>query len=204
MIRGNQPKHKICRKAGFCLWANPKCPASRGKTHFAGEHGRKNYRRSDYSRMLFEKQKLRYTYNITEKQFRTTFAKAKQMHGVTAENLLLLLETRLDAVIFRAGFASSPFQARQLVSHGHFLIDGKKATIPSMRVKVGQIVSIRPKSQNHEWALAALDRLGEFNVPYIEVSSDQGTARITQPPMMEHIPVGGIDVQQTVSYYSRL
>jgi small subunit ribosomal protein S4 len=154
--------------------------------------------------MLFEKQKLRYTYNITEKQFRTTFAKAKQMRGVTAENLLLLLETRLDAVIFRAGFASSPFQARQLVSHGHFLIDGKKATIPSMRVKVGQIVSIRPKSQNHEWALVALDRLGEFNVPYIEVSSDQGTARITQPPMMEHIPVGGIDVQQTVSYYSRL
>ena len=204
MIRNGAPKHKICRRAGYCLWDNPKCPASRGRTKPPGEHGGKNYKRSDYYRMLFEKQKLRYTYNVTEKQFKRTFERAKRMRGVTAENFLALLETRLDTLVFRAGFASSPFQARQLVSHGHFLLDGQKATIPSIQVKVGQTISIRPKSQNQEWAQIALDRLGEKAPPYLAIDADQGTATLIAVPQVDQIPIGQIDITQTVSFYSRV
>ncbi|MDA1191440.1 MAG: 30S ribosomal protein S4, partial [Candidatus Poribacteria bacterium] len=191
MIRSGEPKHKICRKAGYCLWNNSKCPASRGKQTPPGEHGRKSFRRSDYSRMLFEKQKLRYTYNVSEKQFRLTFDKAKQMRGVTAENLIGLLETRLDTIIFRAGYASSPFQARQLVGHGHFRLDGQKVDVPSIQVKPGQVISVRDKSKNHDWAQVGLDRLGETPAPYLEINRDTGQIRLAEVPAIEQVPIGG-------------
>jgi small subunit ribosomal protein S4 len=167
-------------------------------------HGRKNYKRSDYSRMLLEKQKLRYTYNITESQFKNAFVKAKQMRGVTAANLLGMLETRLDTVAFRSGLAQSPFQARQIVSHGHLLLDGKKATIPSMQMKVGQTLSIKEKSRSQEWALIAVDRLGETPVTYLSCNADEVSVQLTDLPALDQIPIGQIDVQQTVSYYSRV
>ena len=204
MIRHGEPKHAMCRKAGFCLWSSPGCPTLRGRTNPPGQHGRKNYKRSDYHRMLFEKQKLRYTYNVSERQFRNAFAQAKQMRGVTAENLLRLLETRLDAVAFRAGLAQSPFQARQVVSHGHVTVDGQKATIPSMHMKVGQTLAIREKSRHQEWALIALDRFGESPVPYLSCDADNASVELSEMPTIEQIPIGQIDVQQTVSYYSRV
>ena len=204
MIRGKQSKHKICRRAGFCLWNKPTCPASRDRQHGPGEHGRQNYRRTDYHRILLEKQKLRYTYNITEKQFRRTFHEAKRMRGVTAENLIGLLESRLDSVVLRAGFAFSPFQARQLVSHGHFLLDGSKANIPSMRVKPGQTVAVREKSRGQEWAQIASERLGERPVPYISCDADAMSATLESVPGSQEVPIGAIDIQQTVSFYSRV
>jgi small subunit ribosomal protein S4 len=154
--------------------------------------------------MLFEKQKLRHTYNITERQFRNAFDVAKRMRGVTTENLMRLLETRLDAVAFRSGLAASPFQARQVVSHGHLTVDGTKATIPSMTMKVGQTLAICAKSRNMEWALIALDRLGETPVPYLTCDADEAAVQLTELPLTEQIPIGQIDIQQTVSYYSRL
>ena len=204
MIRHGEAKHTMCRKAGFCLWNSPNCATLRGRTNPPGMHGRKNFKRSDYSRMLFEKQKLRYTYNVSEKQFRNAFGLAKQMRGVTAENLLRLLETRLDAVAFRSGLAQSPFHARQMVGHGHLTLDGNKVTIPSQRMKVGQTLAIKPKSRNQEWALIAVDRLGETPVPYLTCSADEASVQLTDDPSMEQIPIGQIDVQQTVSYYSRV
>ena len=204
MIRSNQPKHKRCRRVGFCLWNNPRCPASGDRQHGPGEHGRKNFRRTDYSRVLTEKQKLRYTYNVSEKQFRKTFEEAKRMRGVTAENLIGLLESRLDAVVLRAGFALSPFQARQLVSHGHFRIDGAKANIPSMRVQPGQTVSIRERSRPQEWAQIASERLGERPVSYISCDPDNMSATFDAVPAIQEVPIGSIDIQQTVSYYSRV
>jgi small subunit ribosomal protein S4 len=203
MIRAGHPKHKVCRRSGYCLWGDPKCPSLR-RPHPPGEHGQKNYKRSDYSRMLFEKQKLRLTYNVTERQFRNTFHKAKRMSGVTADNLLRLLETRLDSVVFRSGLAASPFQARQLVSHGHFLLEGRKASTPSMNVRPGQVVQIRQGSRNQEWAQEAVSRLERAPVPYLETNAENGSVRLVGYPAGHQVPIGTIDVQQTVSYYSRI
>ena len=204
MIRHGEPKHDMCRKSGFCLWNSPGCPTLRGRTNPPGQHGRKNFKRSDYYRMLLEKQKLRYTYNVSEKQFRNAFALAKKMRGVTAENLIRLLETRLDAVAFRSGLAISPFHARQVVAHGHLTLDGQKVSIPSQRIKVGQKLGIRQKSRSQEWALIAIDRLGESPVPYLSCNADEASGELTEMPAIEHVPIGQIDIQQTVSFYSRV
>jgi len=203
MIRAGRPKHKICRKAGYCLWGDPRCPSLK-RPYASGEHGQKQYRRSDYSRMLFEKQKLRYTFNVTERQFRNSFDKAKRMAGVTAENLLRLLETRLDSIVFRSGLAASPFHARQLVAHGHFLLDGHRVTIPSMVIKPGQVISIRPKSRSQDWADIGVAHLDNLPVPYLQGNAQQGSVWLTALPNMDQVPIGDIDVQQTVSYYSRV
>jgi small subunit ribosomal protein S4 len=203
MIRAGQPKHKICRKAGYCLWADPRCPSLK-RPYGAGQHGQKNLKKSDYARILFEKQKLRYTYNVTERQFRNAFAKAKQSSGVTAENLLRALETRLDSVVFRSGMAASPFQARQLVTHGHFLLDGKKVNIPSQNIRPGQTVSIRPKSRSQDWAQFAVQSLENQAVPYLQGNAQLASVTLTALPNMDQVPVGDIDIQQTVSFYSRV
>jgi len=203
MIRAGQPKHKICRRAGYCLWADPRCPSLK-RPYGPGQHGQKSQKKSDYARILFEKQKLRYTYNVSERQFRNAFERAKRMSGVTAENLLRILETRLDAIVFRSGMAASPFQARQLVSHGHFLLDGKKVNIPSQNVRPGQTVSIRPKSLNQDWAQMAVQNLDNQVVPYLRGNAREASVTLIALPTMDQVPVGSIDVQQTVSFYSRV
>lgn len=202
MIRAGAPKHKICRKAGTCLWGNPKCP-SLNRPYASGQHGQKSFKKSEYSRILFEKQKLRFTYNVSEKQFRNTFDQAKRLPGVTAENLLRLLETRLDTLVFRSGIASSPFQARQLVVHGHFLLDGKKADRPSMKVRVGQTVEVRQKSKGSDWAQFGMSRMSSAAYPYLQCDNNRGSVTLVALPTMDQIPLGNIDVRQTVSYYSR-
>lgn len=114
-----------------------------------GQHGQKRRRKlSEYGLQLQEKQRVRFTYGVNEKQFRKTFREAKKMQGKQGSNFLFLLESRLDNLVYRAGFARTRQQARQLVNHGHILLDGKKAAIPSIRVKPGQKISIKEKSQN--------------------------------------------------------
>ncbi len=113
-----------------------------------GQHGQKRTKLKEYGLQLQEKQKVRFTYGVNEKQFRKTFNDAKKMQGKQGVNFLFLLESRLDNLVYRAGFARTRQQARQLVNHGHIRLDGKKATIPSIRVKPGQVISIKEASKN--------------------------------------------------------
>ena len=113
-----------------------------------GQHGQRRRKLSEYGMQLQEKQRVRFTYGVNEKQFRKTFNEAKKMHGKQGANFLFLLESRLDNLVYRAGFARTRQQARQLVNHGHILLNGKKASIPSIRVKPGQVISVKEKSKN--------------------------------------------------------
>ncbi|MDZ4121421.1 MAG: 30S ribosomal protein S4, partial [Candidatus Cloacimonadaceae bacterium] len=145
MARYTGPKAKLCRKFGENLFGTAKYDRILAKRNYpSGQHG-KNPRRkhSDYGIHLKEKQKLRLTYCLLEKQFRNYFFKAAQMQGVTGDNLLQLLERRMDNVVYRLGFAVTRMQARQFVTHGHFLLNGKKADIPSQLLKPGDILEVR-------------------------------------------------------------
>jgi small subunit ribosomal protein S4 len=149
MARYTGPKARLCRKFGENIFGNAKYDKILAKRKFPpGQHG-KNMRRklSDYGVHLREKQKLRSTYCLMEKQFKNYFVKAAKATGVTGDNLMQLLERRLDNVVYRLGFAVTRMQARQFVTHGHFMVNGKKVDIPSFLVKVGDIIEVRPKSR---------------------------------------------------------
>ena len=147
MARYLGPKHKLCRRLGACLWGNPKCPSVK-RPYATGQHGQSTRRKlSVYGQQLLDKQKIRMHYGLLERQMQRIFDKAQRMGGVTGTNLLMLLETRLDCTVYRLGFARTIPAARQLVSHGHILVDGKKVDRPSFQVKPDMVVSIREKSR---------------------------------------------------------
>ena len=130
-----------------------------------GQAGRNRIKESEYLLQLQEKQKAKYTYGVLERQFRRYYVEANRQPGKTGDNLVVLLETRLDNVVYRAGLARTRRQARQLVSHGHFTVNGKKTNVPSYRVSQYDIIDIRERSQKMEWFEEAQDRLGEAVVP---------------------------------------
>ena len=152
MARYTDANCKLCRREGQKLFLKgercygPKCALER-RNYAPGQHGQAKKKQSDYGNQLREKQKAKRFYGVQETQFRNLFDKASKLSGKTGENLLILLETRLDNVVFRLGFAASRKEARQLVTHGHFTINGKKANIPSMEVKAGDVVAVKAKSQ---------------------------------------------------------
>ncbi len=160
MARYTGPSFKKSRRYKFSILESGK-EFSKGKRrqYAPGQHGQSQARKklSDYGLHLHEKQKLRYLYGINERQFATTFAKASKVKGETGINFLMLLESRLDNIVYRLGFASTRAQARQLVSHNHVTIDSKKANIPSMIVKIGQKIQIKEKSQNLELIKMAIE-----------------------------------------------
>src|SRR5919204_4252547 len=133
------PRHRMCRRAGAPLCGRPNCPA-RKRPFPPGQHGRGRKRTSEYQTRLLEKQKLRAIYAVSERQMRTYYERASRARGVTGEEMIRQLETRLDTVLLRLGFALSTRQARQLVSHGHVLVDGRRVDVPSARVKPGQTI----------------------------------------------------------------
>ncbi|MBN0970657.1 30S ribosomal protein S4 [Mycoplasma phocoeninasale] len=141
---------KKSRRYGISLLENNK-EFTKGKkrTTAPGQHGAKRSKPSDYQIHMYEKQKVRYMYGINERQFKTLFMAASKKSGVTGTNLLQLVETRLDNLVFRAGWARTRAQARQFVNHGHFTLDGHKANIPSMLVKVGSVIEMKPSLQNN-------------------------------------------------------
>jgi len=146
MAKFTGPKGKLVRRFGVNIYGNPKYDRLlERRSHGPGQHGPSSVRRkvSDYAQQLIEKQKLRNTYGLLEKQFRRVFRKAQQMRGVTGDNLLVLLETRLDTLAFRAGFGCTLMQARQLVNHGHLQVNGRRVDIASYRVKTGDIITVR-------------------------------------------------------------
>ena len=153
MARYTDANCKLCRREGQKLFLkgdrcySSKCAIER-RNYAPGQHGQARKKQSEYGLQLREKQKAKRFYGMQETQFRNLFEKAAKKPGMTGENLLVLLETRLDNVVFRLGFASSRKEARQLVTHGHFTVNGKKADIPSMEVKAGDVIKVKEKSQS--------------------------------------------------------
>ena len=171
-----------------------------------GEHGRTARRKeSDYAVRLREKQRLRAQYGLREKQMTSTYAEAKKEQGLTGEAFVELLEMRLDALVLRAGFARTTSQARQFVTHRHILVDGKIVDRPSFRVKPGQLIHVKPKSEGMEpFQVAALGGHAEVLPPvpgYLEVELDKLQARLVRRPKRAEVPVT-CDVQLVVEYYA--
>jgi len=205
MAKFTGPKGKIVRRFGENIYGNPKFDRLLEKRNYPpGQHGNGGkFRRrvSDYGVHLKEKQKLRYTYLILERQFRNYFAKADKMTGMTGVNLLQLLERRLDTVVYRMGFSRTIMQSRQFVNHGHFQVNGRKVDIPSFLVKPGDVVEVKMKSRN---MLAIQEAMDASANPYtwLEVDKEKFMGTYLELPLREQIPVN-IDERLIVEYYSK-
>lgn len=212
MARYTGPVCKLCRREGEKLFLKgsrcmtPKCAIER-RSYPPGQHGReKQFRRgraSDYLLQLREKQKARRIYGVLERQFRNYFKKATQQPGLTGHNLLRFLETRLDNVVYRTGLADSRNQARQLVNHGHIMINDRKTDIPSAAVAPGDTVSVRPESLRNTYFKDRRQLIDDRQVPrWIALDPEAMSARIMQLPEREDIDVT-LQEQLIVEYYSR-
>jgi small subunit ribosomal protein S4 len=212
LARYTGPVCKLCRREGEKLFLKgsrcltPKCAIER-RSYPPGQHGRQSqYRRgraSDYLLQLREKQKMRRIYGVMEQQFSNYFTKAEQRPGLTGSNLLILLETRLDNVVYRLGFAESRAQARQLVLHGHILLNGRRTNVPSALVSAGDTVSVRPESVKNNYFKALHQELDDRRVPrWLQLDIKALSARIADRPVREDIDVS-LNEQLIVEYYSR-
>jgi small subunit ribosomal protein S4 len=189
MSKRHSAKYKIDRRMGENIWGRPKSPIN-ARSYGPGQHGqRRKQKISDFGLQLRAKQKLKGYYgNLTEKQFGRIYEEAARRKGNTSENLISLLESRLDAIVYRAKFVPTPFAARQFVNHGHILVNGKRVNIPSFRVKVGDVVQVREKSRNMALVLEAL-QLSERDTPdYVEVDAKAMTAKYIRMPELAEVP----------------
>lgn len=213
MARYTGPVCKLCRREGVKLFLkgercfSPKCPFERDRGYPPGDHGRlaqfRRRRTSDYSRQLREKQKARRIYGVLERQFRRYFREAERRPGLTGENLLILLESRLDNVIYRLGFADSRAQARQLAGHGHFVVNGRRTNIPSYIVRSQDTITVREGSCQRTYFKERAKHLDEGRVPdWLSLDSKAMTARVLKVPTREDIDTT-LNEQAIVEYYSR-
>ncbi len=195
------PKVKLSRKLGINLTVKAKKYSGR-KPNPPGQHGanKRRAKQSDYGRQLLEKQRLRLQYNVSESQMSNYYKKATRTHGNPAENLVLFLETRLDAVVYRSGFARSMYAARQYVRHGHFLVNGKRLDIPSYTVKTADVVQLKEKSRSLECFQEAVRNSAA--PAYLEVSKADFSTKLLYPPKREEVPIQ-CEVSLVVEYYSR-
>lgn len=202
MARYTGPTTRINRRFSMSIF--PPTKAQDRKPHLPGQHGPRLRRKvSEYGVGLNEKQKLRYLYGLTEKQFRRTFETAKARRGVTGEIFLQMLETRLDAVIYSLGFAKTRRMARQYVAHGHVRINGRKNDIPSYQVKAGDTIEVRESTSSRQLATRSLEDTRIRTVPnWISRNEDTLTATINRHPEAGEIETG-INVQLIVEFYSR-
>jgi len=199
MSRYTGPKWKISRRLKYSTLETGK---ELGKRPYApGQHGQRRGKMSEYGLQLQEKQKVRFTYGVNERQFRKTFNEAKKLTGRQGENFLFLLESRLDNLVFRAGFAKSRRQARQLVSHGHFLVDGKKVDIPSYRVQPGQKVSLKERSRKLDIVKDNLESVVE-RLGFIEFDESNHAFTYTRFPERKEI-LSEIKENLIVEFYNR-
>ena len=198
-------KHKIDRRMGENIWGRPKSPVNK-REYGPGQHGqRRKSKLSDFGIQLKAKQKLKgYYANISERQFRAVYEEASRMKGDSSENLIGLLERRLDVIIYRAKFVSTIFAARQFVSHGHVKVNGRRSTIASMRIKAGDQLELSPKAKDLAIVLEAT-QLSERDVPdYIEVSHSAMTAKLVRVPALADVPFPvQMEPHFVVEYYSR-
>lgn len=189
MSKRHSQKYKIDRRMGENIWGRPKSPVNT-RSYGPGQHGqRRKGKMSDFGLQLMAKQKLKGYYgNITEKQFSRIYDEAQRRRGNTAENLIGLLESRLDAIVYRAKFVPTVFAARQFVNHGHVLVNGKRVNIASYQVKPGDVVEVRQKSRNMALVLEALDS-PERDVPdYIDLDVKAMKATYTRIPEFSDVP----------------
>jgi len=198
-------KYKISRRLGVSLWGNSKDPYNK-RGYAPGQHGQaKRKKTSDYGTQLREKQKLRGYYgNITERQFRRTYQEALRRKGDTGENLIGLLESRLDSVVYRLGLVATPFAARQFVSHGHVRLNGKKANIPSMLVNEGDVIEVREKSKQLAVVLEMIQN-PERSVPdYLEFDTTEMKGKYVRVPKLAEVPYPTqMQPNFVIEYYSR-
>lgn len=212
MARYTGPVCKLCRREGEKLFLkgsrclSPKCSFER-RSYPPGQHGRdKQFRRgraSDYLLQLREKQKARRIYGVMERQFSRYFRRAEQQVGLTGSNLLMLLERRLDNVIYRIGIASSRAQARQLVTHGHVMLNGRRTNVASAMVSPGDVISIRPESKSRTYFRTIRQEMDDRRVPrWLSLDGDNLSANVLHLPTREDIDVS-LNEQLIVEYYSR-
>jgi len=205
MTKRATAKYKLDRRMGENIWGRPKSPVNK-REYGPGQHGqRRRSKLSDFGTQLKAKQKLKGYYgNISEKQFLAIYAEAARIKGDTSENLIGLLERRLDALVYRAKFVPTVFAARQFVSHGHVKVNGRRVTIPSYRLKVGDTVQVAEKSQQMGMVLEAT-QLAERDVPdYVEADHGKLTARLTRQPGLADVPYPVVmEPNLVVEFYSR-
>jgi small subunit ribosomal protein S4 len=199
---------RLCRREGLKLFLKgdrcygDKCAFER-RGYAPGDHGQLRRKHSDYGVQLREKQKLKRMYGLLERQFRSYFEKADKQKGITGTNLLLFLERRLDNMVFRVGFANSRNEARQLVRHNHFLIDGKPINIPSYLVKVGSEIRVREKSRKVERIVEAMEIVARRGIPqWLELDKDNFKGLVKTLPSREEL-VMPIQEQLVVELYSK-
>ena len=204
MTKRHSSKYKIDRRLGVNLWGRPKSPFNR-REHGPGEHGRRRKKPSDYGLHLAAKQKLKGYYgNIGEKQFHRYYEEAVRRRGDTGENLIELLERRLDAVIYRAKFVPTVFAARQFVNHGHVTVNGKRVNIPSYRVQDEDVVQIKAKSRELPLVLYAVESAERELPDYIEVSLKDMSARFLRGPKLADVPYPvHMEPNLVIEFYSR-
>ncbi len=210
MARYTGPVCRLCRREGRKLYlkgqrcTSPKCavekrPYPPGQL---GEHGRRRRRRTDYAVQLRTKQAIRTFYGLLEGQFRRYVSQAERMPGVPGDNLLALLETRLDSVVSRAGLVASRAQARQLIGQRHFEVNGRVVTVASYRVRPGEVVAVREKSRNLPPIVEAVEVAARVAPRWLEVDYERRTAKVVNLPAREDVDVPG-DEQVVVEFYSR-
>lgn len=197
-------KYKSDRRFGQNLWGRPKSPVNK-RSYGPGQHGqRRKGKLSDFGQQLLAKQKLKIYYgNITEKQFRRIYTEAARRKGNTAENLIALLESRLDAVVYRAKFVPTVWSSRQFINHGHVKVNGKRVNIASYLVREGDVVEVREKARNMALVLEALQS-PERDVPdYIELDPKAMTAKYLRAPNLAEVPYPvQMEPNLVVEYYS--
>ncbi len=201
MARYTGPTHKLCRRARQPLCQSKKCAVDR-RPYPPGEHGRGRIRETDYQIQLREKQKLRAMYGVLERQFRRYYRVAARQKGITGENLLRILESRLDNVVYRSGFAQTRPQARQLVNHGHFEVNGKKVDIPSYEVRAGDVITLRERSQNLIIVEHSLDTVTHTLPEWLEIDAAGRTIVVRDVPNRAQIDTQ-IREQLIVELYSK-
>lgn len=208
MARYTDAVCRLCRREGQKLFLkgerclSKKCSID-VRNYAPGQHGQRRAKETDYGIQLREKQKVKRMYGLLERQFRNYYFKASGMQGVTGTNLLILLETRLDSIVYRSGFASSRAQARQLVTHGHFLVNGKPVNIPSYQLRVNDTVEVREKSRELTPIQNAIGGSRHERIPaWLEVVREEFKAAYRSSPTREEIPVQANE-QLIIELYSK-
>jgi len=204
MSKRQESKYKIDRRLGVNLWGRAKSPLNR-REYGPGQHGQRRKKPSDYGLQLMAKQKLKgYYANIGEKQFRKIYQEAVRRKGDTGENLIGLLERRLDAVVYRMKFVPTPFAARQFINHGHILVNGRRVNIPSFQVKVGDVIEVRQKSRQMALVLEAVAS-GERDVPdYLNVDTSALKGSFVRVPLLADVPYPvQMEPNLVIEFYSR-
>lgn len=205
MTKRIEAKFKINRRLGVNLWGRSKSPLARGKETPPGQHGARRKKASDFGTQLMAKQKLKGYYgNISEKQFRKLYDEAVRRRGDTSENLIELLERRLDAVVYRMKFAVSPFQSRQIINHGHIMVNGKRVNIPSYQVKDGDLIQVKTKSKDLAIVVEAANST-ERDIPeYVEVDLKDMKGKFIRAPKLADVPYPvQMEPNLVIEFYSR-